>query len=37
MKVYNVQVNHLTSPTGIDGENLRITWCVEGGIRQSAF
>lgn len=37
MEVYNLQVNHLTNPIGIDGTRIRLSWNVKGGIRQSAF
>lgn len=37
MRVYNIQVNHLHNPVGIDGSGIYITWCVEEGLRQSAF
>ena len=37
MKVYNLQANHLPHPVGIDGRRIRLTWCLEGGLRQSAY
>ena len=37
MKICNLQVNHLTEPVGIPGENIRLTWTLEGGKYQTAF
>ena len=37
MRAYHLQVNHLSRPVGIDGENLRVSWRLEGGIRHSAY
>lgn len=37
MRAYNLQVNHLHHPVGIDGSKVRLSWCLEGGIRQSGF
>ena len=37
MKVYNLQVNHLSRPIGISPEGLRVTWNIEGCLRQSAY
>lgn len=37
MRAYHLQVNHLSRPVGIDGGNLRVSWRLEGGIRQSAY
>lgn len=37
MEVYNVQINHLHHPVGIDGKNWRITWCLKDGVSQSAY
>ena len=37
MKVYNLQINHLTSPVGIDGTHVRVSWNVADALSQSAF
>lgn len=37
MEICNLQVNHMTQPVGIDGRSLRVSWCVERGIRQNAY
>lgn len=37
MKVYNLQINHLTTPVGIDGTHVRVSWNVTGALSQSAF
>lgn len=37
MRVYNVQVNHLTKPVGVDGSQIRVSWNVDGAAAQSAY
>jgi alpha-L-rhamnosidase len=37
LKITNLQVNHLTTPMGITGHKLRISWNLHGGKRQRGF
>ena len=37
MKVYNLQINHLSRPIGISPDGLRVTWNIEGCLRQSSY
>lgn len=37
MRVYNVQINHLNKPIGIDGRQIRVSWNVDGAAAQSAY
>ena len=36
MKITNLQINHLTIPVGISGKNIRVSWNLEGGKKQTA-
>lgn len=37
MRVYNVQINHLMKPVGIDGRQIRVSWNVDDAAAQSAY
>lgn len=37
MRIKNLQINHMTAPVGIDGSNIRMTWTLEGGEKQTAY
>ena len=37
MEIYNLQINHLTKPIGIDGENIQVSWNLRNGQYQTAY
>jgi len=37
MKAYNIKINRLTSPVGIDAGKVLVSWLCDGGIKQTAY
>ena len=37
MKAIRIKTEHLTNPLGVDFQNPLITWCCEGGEKQTAY
>ena len=37
MKAYNIKINRLTSPVGIDAGKVIVSWLCDGGVKQTAY
>jgi len=37
MLAYNIKINRLTAPMGIDAGNVLVSWICEGGVKQTAY
>ena len=37
MKAIRIKTEFLTNPIGVDFANPDITWCCEGGVKQTAY